>query len=238
MVKLLKQRFHPLSRLIKQRGKISQHPTTPEVLKQLIIEPQFDLDTSVQEMDYLILDLETTGLQIDTDLILSMGWVTMSNNKIDLGRSVHVYIDEESQIQPETAVINHITPQMLKGGLPLHEAMHMLFKAAQGKVIIAHACSVEKAFIDHYIQAHFGLLPLPIFWLDTLAIEKKMAASRNHHDIDLSLSETRKRYQLPEYNGHNALIDALATAELFLAQTKRLSPKTCVSLAKMYRLSH
>lgn len=238
MVKFFKQHFHPLARLDRERTKVDQHPTMPKILTQLITELEFNLDTEMKEMEYLVLDLETTGLHAESDLILSIGWLSISNNKIDLGKAVHLYIDEESQIDPETAVINHITPQMLKEGVPLHDAMYMLFEAAKGKVIVAHACSVEKAFIDHYIQQHFGLLPLPIVWLDTLAIEKKMAASRNNHDIDLSLSQTRARYQLPEYNNHDALIDALATAELLLAQSKRLSPQKSVSLAKLYRLSH
>ncbi|GAL25248.1 DNA polymerase III epsilon subunit [Vibrio variabilis] len=56
-------------------------------------------------------------------------------------------------------------------------------------------------------------------------------------DIDVRLSETRERYGLPEYNGHEALIDAIATAELFLAQSNRLYNKGHPSIGKLYRLS-
>ncbi len=208
------------------------------MLKDLLTTPACSLETKAQDLDYIVLDLETTGLSAKNDLILSMGWVGIANNKIDLSSAVHLYIDEDSQIVPEAAVINHITPQMLKDGVPLHDAMKMLFEATKDKIIIAHACAVEKDFIDHYIQNHFRYSPLPIIWIDTLAIEKKMARHRNNHDLDLSLSETRRRYQLPEYNNHNALIDAVSTAELFLAQTHRLSPDREITLAKLFRLSH
>ena len=36
----------------------------------------------------------------------------------------------------------------------------------------------------------------------------------------LHLGDCRTRYYLPEYAAHNALIDAVATAELFLAQMR------------------
>ena len=35
----------------------------------------------------------------------------------------------------------------------------------------------------------------------------------------------RKRYGLPQYKAHNALNDALATAELFLAMASEIKPE-------------
>ena len=39
---------------------------------------------------------------------------------------------------------------------------------------------------------------------------------------------------LPEYNSHNALVDALGAAELLLAQQKRLSRGSRDSFARLY----
>ncbi|HCV01678.1 MAG TPA: 3'-5' exonuclease, partial [Pseudoalteromonas sp.] len=61
--------------------------------------------------------------------------------------------------------------------------------------------------------------------LDTFVIEKKRLHQQGHeigHD-DLTLSECRKRYNLPHYSSHHALTDAMATAELFLAQCHQIS---------------
>ncbi len=45
------------------------------------------------------------------------------------------------------------------------------------------------------------------------------------------------RYGLPEYNGHNALADAVATAELLLAQKTRITPQGKTTIGTLYRLS-
>jgi DNA polymerase-3 subunit epsilon len=64
---------------------------------------------------------------------------------------------------------------------------------------------------------------LPTFslsWLDTLAIERSKAnrAQQPIQDGGFRLDACRERYGLPDYQGHDALTDALATAELLLAQ--------------------
>lgn len=59
----------------------------------------------------------------------------------------------------------------------------------------------------------------------------------NEGEIDLALAGTRERYALPEYNCHNALADAVSTAELLLAQQKRITPNSDVTLGVLYSMS-
>ena len=55
--------------------------------------------------------------------------------------------------------------------------------------------------------------------IDTLRIAQRRFARHNQvlKTGDLRLFNLRRRYQLPQYKAHNALTDALAGAELFLA---------------------
>jgi DNA polymerase-3 subunit epsilon len=64
------------------------------------------------------------------------------------------------------------------------------------------------------------LADFSVNWLDTLAIERAKA-HRTQQPIQeggFRLGPCRERYGLPDYQGHDALTDALATAELLLAQ--------------------
>ncbi|WP_418135139.1 hypothetical protein [Psychromonas sp. GE-S-Ul-11] len=54
---------------------------------------------------------------------------------------------------------------------------------------------------------------------------------------DNRLTAVRKRYQLPQYNAHNALVDSLATAELLLAQIARIYRHKPVTLETLYKIS-
>jgi DNA polymerase-3 subunit epsilon len=62
-----------------------------------------------------------------------------------------------------------------------------------------------------------------------MAIEAHLHPNRNpsrwqklmgKQPISIRLADSRTRYGLPHYAGHNALIDAIATAELFQAQVQ------------------
>ena len=231
--------FHPLQRINRQRKKYLSTTRVPKVFYQLLTQPTIEISDLAKDFEYIVLDLETTGLDCEDDRILSIGWVEVSQGKVDLSTAHHLYIDEVSQVNPETAVINHITPQMLSNGVSLHDAMMAFFDAARGKLIVAHACIVEEHFINHYLHTNFHIQHLPLIWIDTLCLEKSMLKAINQHeDADVTLSGTRARYHLPEYNGHNALADAISTAELLLVQQKRLTDRKEVTIGQLYRLSH
>nr|WP_231892632.1 3'-5' exonuclease [Vibrio sp. UCD-FRSSP16_30] len=221
------------------RKTLVDNTATSQLFRRLLESPSPEVSTLSSELDYIILDLETTGLDSLNDIILSIGWVVLSKRKIDLAGACHYYINQESQVKPETAIINHITPEMLNEGVSIHDAMKAFYDAALGKVIVAHGCVVETNFINQYLKTHYHVWDLPFIWLDTLCIEKKMAKARNDvEDVDLTLSGTRARYKLPEYNGHNALCDALSTAELLMAQIKRLEPDQDIKFGYLYKLGN
>ena len=228
--------FHPLEQIKRKRKQYAANVNLPQIFLDAIEQPSPEVFSLAKDCDFIVLDLETTGLDSEEDLILSMGWVNITKGFVDMASAVHLYLDNDSQINPETAVINHITPQMLSEGLSIHDAMVTFFKAAKGKILVAHACVVEDKFINQYLHKSYGLRDLPLLWLDTLCIEKTMLSS-NRGSLDLALAGTRERYGLPEYNSHNALADAISTAELLLAQQKRLAPNSNVTLGELYRMS-
>ena len=59
--------------------------------------------------------------------------------------------------------------------------------------------------------------------IDTLMIEKNIREKANKPIVvnELRLFNLRNHYNLPRYHAHNALEDAIATAELFLAQINK-----------------
>ncbi len=240
MIKSLLSYFHPLNRLQRDRQSYlaTQASHIPASMQPLLETPELSMETMAVDLDYIVLDFETTGLDPEQDLILSIGWVEIKNGFVDLASSSHFYISDESQVKPETAVINHITPQMLSEGLPIDDAIMAFMEEAHNKVLVAHGSVVEANFLRHYLKQRYRILDMPLLWIDTMCLEKVMARNVNmHEDLDLTLASTRARYGLPEYNAHNALADAVATAELLLVQKKRLMPTPELNFARLYKVS-
>jgi len=231
--------FHPLRKLNREKEIFLASSKMPPIIEKNITWDYPHLDDEAKRQEFIVLDLETTGLDVEKDRVLSIGWVSIKNFQIDLSTAKELMINNDTDVRPETVVINHITPEMLQEGVSLDDAFSLFFAQSQGKVIVAHACCVEKSFIDRYAREHFDLPPLPLLWIDTLGIEKYLSRAIDHNqDADLRLSSIRARYVLPEYNAHGALIDSISTAELLLAQIKRVYRDTKSCFGHLYRISH
>ena len=70
--------------------------------------------------------------------------------------------------------------------------------------------------------------------IDTQVLAKRRFERNNvpYQGKDLRLFNLRKSFNLPVYKAHNALLDAIATAELFLLMVKNFAPDSNIRLAK------
>ncbi|MCG6200696.1 3'-5' exonuclease [Psychromonas antarctica] len=226
-----------LQGLEEQRAQCLQY-NLATVLKDNLMQPLPDKNTLFQVLPFLVVDFETTGFDVETNDIISIGWVEISNMQIDVASQKHLYINNGKQINHETAVINHIVPQMVSHGVTLEEAINTLLHHSKNKILVVHGKTIEKRFIDFYAQNSLGLPELPLIWIDTLIIEKwhllKIGAQFSQ---DNRLSSVRKRYNLPQYTAHNALIDSIAAAELLLAQMAHIYRDRKVTFERLYEIS-
>ena len=172
----------------------------------------------VRECAYLSLDLETTGLDPRRDHILSAGYVVVSQGRIRMTTARHHLIRSDRPIPADTAVIHQITDDMSANGEPLAEVLPQILEQLKGRVLLAHHARIEQGFLDQACRRLYGV-PFIASVSDTL-VRARRSLERRHASYksgDLRLHALRERYGLPRYRAHNALSDAVATAELFLA---------------------
>lgn len=163
-------------------------------------------------------DLELTGMDNSTDRIIAMGWTLVDGGRIRIGSNRHMLIHPEDQTVGTSAAYHELLDNEVAEGEPLEKGLEELFTAAQGRVWIFHHAGLDIAFLKKACARWARLLPGFIV-LDTLRIEYRLRLRREVpvKQGDLQLSQIRGLYGLPRYTAHNALNDAVATAELMLA---------------------
>ncbi len=178
-----------------------------------------DVKTLVDEVEYLALDFETTGLSAQHEAILSVGFTVVRQQKIMIKDSGHFIIKVNRPISDESIVIHKITEEHAAQGQHIHNVLEVLLDKMAGRVLLVHYAAIEKNFLNSICQQLFGIT-LPLLIVDTLSIEHNYLQRTNQSisQNQLRLFNLRKQYGLPRYKAHNALEDAIATAELFLAQ--------------------
>jgi len=173
---------------------------------------------TISQTKLVAVDFETTGLE-SNDQIVSMGFCPINAFQIKLAECSHLVVNPEIQLNASSVTIHNITDDQASRGISKFDALRYFLLHTEGAVIVAHYHVIERSFIQRLAKQTLGhTLPLNI--LDTFQIEKNKWQRRNQSVTPntLRLFNIRKRYGLPKYNAHNALEDAIATAELFLAQ--------------------
>nr|WP_242467521.1 exonuclease domain-containing protein [Thiocapsa imhoffii] len=201
----------------RRRWRLRRSPPGP--LRSYLDHPFPLAKTDYREVDYLAIDLETTGLDIAHDLILSVGYVSVHGCEIDLSSARHRVVRIDRSIPEASAVIHQITDDEAAGGEELQDVLEELLGTLAGKVMIAHHARIERGFLTRACKRLWkrGLL-MPVVDTQILALRTFERRQTAFKASDLRLHSLGDRYNLPRYGAHNALSDALASAELFLAQ--------------------
>ena len=192
-------------------------------------------DMDWRQAEYLALDFETTGLDKDKDEILSIGYVPIRGESLRLSEVDHFLSRPISAIPESSAVIHGIMDDTASGARPLEDVLPRLLKSLESKVLVAHHAAVEYEFLSNACKRIYGY-PFIAPVVDTLALEVRIFRSMDKpiRSGDLRLDKARVRYNLSRYPAHNALIDAIAAGELFLAQaTYRKRKKRALRLRDM-----
>lgn len=223
MLKAFKRHFNPWNKVYKHHQVLSEQQRGLAGLSQYLGHPLPPLDIRLSELEFVAFDFETTGVNAQSDFILSIGMVPFTLNEIDVASASEIFINHAQFIKAESAIINHITPKMLKDGVVITQAMDNLFSELAGKVPVVHGSCIERTFLDRFVQEHLGMKSFPCLWLDTIHIEKQFSyKGKTDSRSGFQLRDVRDRYLLPSYSEHSAAVDALATSELFTAQIKSL----------------
>jgi DNA polymerase-3 subunit epsilon len=177
-------------------------------------------------------DLELTGMDKSTDQIIALGWTLIDGGRIRIGSNRHMLIRADDTTVGTSAAYHELLDSEVAEGEPLEKGLEELFTAAQGRVWVFHHAGLDISFLKKACGRWAQVMPGFIV-LDTLRIEYRL---RRRRDVpvkhgDLQLSQIRGRYGLPRYTAHNALNDALATAELMLAIAAGMEPEASLDLA-------
>ncbi|GGI84641.1 DNA polymerase III subunit epsilon [Shewanella gelidii] len=195
------------------------------------------LNLNVNDVELVALDLEMTGLDPQVDQILSIGIVPISHGQLQMQQAEHKLIKIDGSVG-QSATIHGILDHHLEDAVSIEEAIEWLLEQTQGKFIVAHHAPLDIRFLQVQFQKIYNEnVKLPV--IDTLMIERNRLLKQHEtlQDGALRLGASRARYNLPVYNAHNALIDALACGELLLAQIQAISTQGQVKIADIAKLT-
>ncbi|WP_339409248.1 3'-5' exonuclease [Pseudomonas sp. EA_35y_Pfl2_R5] len=187
-------------------------------------------DTPLERVPLIALDVETTGLDSSRDSIVSLGLVPFDLQRIRCREASYWVVKPAGELSSQSVTFHHITHSDIQSAPGLDSVLEQLLTAMTGKIMVVHYRPIERGFLDQALRHLLGEgLQFPV--IDTMQLEallhpRKRRAGWLRHlfdkpSVSIRLADSRLRYNLPLYQAHHALTDALATAELLQAQTAK-----------------
>jgi DNA polymerase-3 subunit epsilon len=209
-----------------RRRQAAAQQAPPGPLRDFLSTPPPGGDTLLADLPLLAVDIETTGLDAARDHVLAIGWAPVDGASIDLSGARRLVLRAEAEVG-QSATIHGLTDDDLAQGVPPVQALEEVLRALTGRVLLAHHASIETDFLATACRKAFGV-PLLTGSVDTLVLQHRLltegaGAVEEPRPGALRLWAARERYGLPLYQAHEPLTDAIACAELYLAQTAELA---------------
>jgi len=163
------------------------------------------VEKEVECVDYIVVDLETTGLNSEDSEIIEIGAVRICDGQAT--DEFQRLVRPAASLSLEVINLTGIDDIMLADA-PFWEDVCGEFLAWCGSkpVLIAHNALFEQAFLRDFLPNNWQ-------WLDTLVLAKIVRPTLASY----SLQSLLRSYELKNARPHRALEDAQATALLFLA---------------------
>ena len=170
---------------------------------------------------YWSIDLETGGFEPRRDAILAVGMVPIRGGLVRMREAYRTLVrpDDGSAIDPRSIRAHQLVWGEVREAPPLPDVLREVDRRLREGVMLVHFRRIELGFLEAAFRRH-GIPWKKPSVVDTFDLLLRRARLRNPlapaEDVTLNLSEARKEMGLPAYDAHDALTDAVATAELFL----------------------
>lgn len=203
-------------------------------LRDYLEVPFADPRSDYRQGRYLAIDLELTGFDPREDVILSVGYVPIDGRDLVLAGAAHIFVRPSREVG-QSASVHRLTDDHLSTGLPLADAMPLVLRALTGRTLVAHHAVIETGFLSAACQRLYGQ-PLIVRAIDTMTLQRRVLRIGPTDQVkpgSLRLQGARDHFRLPRYRAHEALTDAMAAGELFLAQAADLAGSSGISLKSL-----
>jgi DNA polymerase III subunit epsilon len=187
-----------------------------------------DLERPFATVDFVIVDVETTGWQPEESAITEIGAVRIGNGQPEVAFSA--LVNPDSPIPPDITALTGITDAMVTGAPPIGAVLPAFLALARGCVVTAHNAPFDIGFLTTACER--CRLPWPAFpVLDTAALARSVLGETEVPDFKLGT--------LAGFFGarirpcHRALPDARATAEVLQGLLARLASAGARTLAEI-----
>lgn len=167
-------------------------------------------------MKFAVVDLETTGGTPENGRVTEVGVVLLDDQEVI--KTYQVLLDPGMPIQPFVQKLTGITDEMVQGQPQFSAVAEDIAEMLKGRIFVAHNVQFDSRFMRAELRRSCIKIDPPR--LCTVKLSRKFfpgLPSYSLHNLITSL-------ELPDFNHHRALADAMAAAEILKLCLQKVGP--------------
>lgn len=194
-------------------GRSRLNPSDAERLRHWSARAAVKLNQPFPSARYVVVDVETTGLDLNRDRLIAIGAVAVRGEQIVLSESFEVVLRQDQVSSKDNILIHGIGGEQQRQGLEPAEALLQFLEFLERSPLVAFHVTFDQTMINRAMKEYLGF-KFKHPWLDLAYVMPALLpglAARYR-----ALDEWSGHFQISNYARHSALADALATAQLLL----------------------
>lgn len=193
-------------------------------------------ETPLGDARLVVVDLETSGLNVHRDLILSIGAVTIEQDAIPYDEQFERTLYRANHEVTETVLIHGIAPSEIEQGEAASTALLDFMEFAGKCVFLAFHASFDQRMLTRGLRLDLGH-KLQHKFIDVAELAPLLCPEAQ---LDRgSLDDWANHFRLHNSQRHNAAADAMITAEITLILLSKARAQGIETLAQLHtRLGH
>jgi DNA polymerase-3 subunit epsilon len=181
----------------------------------------------LDEVDFVVLDTETTGLRPGPDRVIEVAAVRVRHGEIV--NSFQDLINPGRRLPPFIVKFTGISEEMLQEAPPAKEVIPGFLQFIEGAILVGHNLGFDLNFLTH--EAQLLDLAFPLDGLDTIPLARRFLPGLKRFKLEM----VAQHLKIPPRTRHRALGDAETTAAVFLCILERARAQGIVTLGHLYR---
>ena len=214
-------------------NRVSLAPAEQEMIENWRRLPAADLSVMHEEQRYVVVDVETSGLNMKKDRLISIGAVALVAGRLDFNDAFQVVLRQEQVSTHANILIHGISGSAQSAGVDPVEGLLAFLQYVGKSPLVAYHAFFDQSMIGKATREYLGMeLAQP--WIDLAWVLPDFFSFRG--DANVALDDWLHHFGIENILRHNAVSDAYATAKLLQVAIADGQPKGANSPAAFMRI--
>ncbi len=192
-------------------NRVSLAPAEQEMIENWRRLPAADLSVMHEEQRYVVVDVETSGLSMKKDRLISIGAVALVAGRLDFNDAFQVVLRQEQVSTHANILIHGISGSAQSAGVDPVEGLLAFLQYVGKSPLVAYHAFFDQSMIGKATREYLGMeLAQP--WIDLAWVLPDFFSFRG--DANVALDDWLHHFGIESILRHNAVSDAYATAKL------------------------